>query len=266
MLKLRIKQKIFSFATAVGLLGFVLFPNSAQAQVQVSPLLISTETKQGKAAGVITLTNSGNQEVRMRLEAQAFTYGLNGFQTLESSENDLSPYIRLSPKEVVLQPGETRRIRFLSLLLPSMELAEYRAVIFSQPLKEKVTIGLNINARIGTVVYVRHGKSIEKLTPVETSYDTQKKELKLLVKNEGNVTVRPKGKWSLTQGGKEVFQGQMSTITVIAEGGRNIPIRVKEGEEIKPIPSGDYQLTGELIWGNSANPTTVPFSLPVTIP
>jgi hypothetical protein len=92
------------------------------------------------------------------------------------------------------------------------------------------------------------------------------KELYLLVKNEGNVTIRSQGRWELKQAGKPGFQGEISKITIIAEGTRNVPITIEKDQTKTLIPAGNYQLKGELFWGDPRNPTKVPFSLPVTIP
>ena len=266
MLKLKLIEKSLVFITGVGFCGLLLFHKPANAQVNISPMVISTETKRGTATGFITLVNKGNETEKMNLSSAAFTYGLNGFQVLESSPNDLSPYLIFSPTEVVLEPKQTRRVRILARLLPSMKIGEYRAVIFAAPVKSKVERGLAINSRIGVVVYVRHGESQEKLTPTQTNYDVKKQQINLILKNEGNVTIRPQVKWQLKQVGKASFEGEVSATTIVAETTRNIPITFKKDKTKELIPAGNYQLTGELLWGDTSKPKNLPFSLPVTIP
>jgi P pilus assembly chaperone PapD len=266
MLKLKLIEKSIVFITGVGFCGLLLFHKPVNAQVNVSPLVISTETKQGIATGFITLTNKGNETATMYLSAAPFTYSLQGFQVLESSPNDLSPYLVFSPKEVVIEPKQTRRVRILARLLPSMKLGEYRAAIFAEPFKPKLERGFGVTSRIGVVVYVRHGQSQEKLTPQETNYDVKNQQINLIVKNEGNVTIRPEVRYQLKQAEKEVFQGVLSPITLVAETTRNIPITFKKDKTKELIPAGNYQLTGELLWGDDSNRKTLPFSLPVTIP
>jgi P pilus assembly chaperone PapD len=206
----------------------------------------------------------------MKLYAKPFTYDSKGFQVLDSSPNDLSPYLIFVPTEVVLEPKQTRRVRLLARLLPSMNLGEYQSVIFAEPVKLPDNLnkkgGLSLNTRVGVVVYVRQGEIRESLIPKEINYDTKTKELYLSVHNEGNVTVRTQGKWELKQEGKQSLEGQIPTITVAAEGMRNIPITLFKDQKKENIPSGKYQLTGELFWGDPLNPTQVPFNFPVTIP
>ncbi len=270
MLKLpSIKQSV-SVITSIGICGLLLSQKPADAQVNVSPLVITTKAKQGTATGFITLVNAGNAVVKMKLYASPFTYGAKGFQIVESSPNDLSPYLIFSPTEVVLEPKQTRRVRLLARLLPSMNLGEYRSVIFAEPVKSSDSLnkkgGLSISTRVGVVVYVRQGETRESLIPKEINYDPKAKELYLSVQNEGNVTIRTQGKWELKQEGKQSLEGQMSTITIIAEGTRNIPITLSKDQKKENIPSGKYQLTGELFWGDPLNPTQAPFNFPVTIP
>lgn len=269
MLKLpSIKQSV-SVITIIGTCGLMLAPKTVMAQVNVSPLVISTQAKQGTATGFITLVNASNAVATMKLSAKPFIYSDKGFEVIDSSPNDLSPYLIFSPTEVVLEPKQTRRVRLLARLLPSMNLGEYRSVIFAEPVKPSNSAnnkgGLSINTRVGVVVYVRQGEIRESLIPKAINYDPKTKQPYLSVYNEGNVTIRTQGKWELKQEGKPNLAGQISTITVLAEGTRNIPITLSKDQKKEKIPSGKYQLTGELSWGDS-NPTQVPFDFPVTIP
>ena len=266
MLKLKLISQSVALISSIGFYG-LLFPKPSEAQVNVSPLIVTTETKQGTASGFVTLTNKGDEPVTMTLSSSPFTYDLNGFKALESSPNDLSPYLIFSPTEVLLAPKQTRRVRLLSRLLPSMKSGEYRAVIFAEPPRQKVPVrGVAINYRIGVTVYVRHGEIRESLVPEKFDYDVTKKELYLVVKNTGNVTIRPTVTWELAPQNGDKLQGSLSAITIIAEGSRNIDISLQKDKVKQPIPSGKYQLTGKLSWGDPFNPSEVPFNLPVTIP
>jgi len=267
MLKLKSISQSISLIAGIGISGLLLFPKLSEAQVNISPIIITTETKQGTATGFVTLINKGDQPATMTLTAVPFTYEPNGFKALESSPNDLSPYLIFSPREVLLAPKQTRRVRLLSRLLPSMKSGEYRAAIFVEPVRQEAPArGVAILPRVGVTVYVRHGEIRESLVPEKFDYDATNKELYLVVKNTGNVTVRPTVTWELTPESGNKLQGSLSAITVIAEGSRNINISLKKDKVKQTIPSGKYQLTGQLSWGNPLNPSEVPFNLPVTIP
>ncbi len=242
---------------------FVMKP--VQAQVKISPMVISTETEQGQATGVISITNLSNQEARMRLSTRPFTYSRDGFETLESSANDLSQYMVFSPNELILDPGQTRRVRLYIRLLPSTPAGEYRTVVLAEPLIEReVQSGLSLVTNVGVTIYVRHGEVSHNMTVQGASYDSQQSQINLLVSNSGNATVRPGVRWRLLEGTEVIATDEISDITIIAEGERNIPIRFLEQDQ-KPTP-GDYELTGELFWGDSQNPQALPFDVDVTIP
>ncbi|MEB3219775.1 MAG: P pilus assembly protein, chaperone PapD, partial [Nostocales cyanobacterium 94392] len=170
--------KIISYLASCSTLSTLLFfPKIAEAQVRVDPIVIETKTERGQAQGVISLSNNSNQAFRARVYAQPFTYSRNGFEVVKSSPNDLTPYLTFSPRELVIQPGQTRRIRMLSRLLPSMDAGEYRAVIFTEPLKEAENSSGNssvsISTRIGVVFYVRHGDVKPNFMVQSATYDAK---------------------------------------------------------------------------------------------
>lgn len=254
-------------STLSGLLlsGFLFLPKAVQAQVGVSPMVIEAEAKQGQATGVITLSNSGEQEAQFRLYAQPFTYNQNGLEVLESSENDLAPYLVFSPAEVTVQPGQTRRIRLVARFLPSTPAGEYRSVIFAEPLIERTEqSGMVVNSRIGVTVYVRHGETSPNMSVSSATYDSEKGVVNLLVSNSGNATARPRVTWRLLQGNQQIANNEISEITIIAEGERNINLRLTESDPA--LTAGTYEITGELTWGDFMDPQTLPFDVDLIIP
>ncbi|AMA10149.1 hypothetical protein [Picosynechococcus sp. PCC 73109] len=244
----------------------LLLPLPLNAQVQVSPMVIKTETSQGMANGVISLTNQGTQSQRVRLSAESFTYTRTGFATAESDPYDLSPYLMFSPRELVLEPGQTRRVRLITRMLPSTANGEYRSVIFAEPLRERDEAGggLSIRARVGVTVYVKHGQVNFALTPVEASYDPTKQEFQLLVSNPSNGTVQSKGTWTLSQNDQPLLQADIDQRTVIAGGDRLFPLELPPDRT--NLPAGTYQVAGQLQWSESGAVTTTPFSFDVTVP
>lgn len=245
----------FSVLTLVGCIAPV------NAQVQVSPLIVSTETRQGKAQGVITLSNLGEVATRVRLSSAPFTYDRDGFEVLGSSPDDLSPYLIFSPTELSIEPGQTRRVRLTSLLLPSLEGREFKSVIFVEPLVETGE-GLNVLNRVGVTVYVRHGEVEHRLSVVDADYDATDKRIEVLVNNGGSGTIRPGVRWQMFQGATPVAEDTISGITVVAGGDRLIPIQAQG----QPLESGDYRLVGELFWGNAFAPQKLPFEFNVKVP
>jgi len=264
---IKLKEKIIYAATSLTLSALCLFPGIAQAQIKISPLTIETKAERGQATGVIEITNTSNKTFRARVYPAPFTYNENGFEELESSPQDLTPFLTFSPRELVIEPGQTRRIRLASRFLPSTETGEYRAVIYTEDLEaipvQTGNVTMGIKPRLGVTVFVRNGDVAANLVVESASYDPETNQIILQVENSGNATALPKIPWSLTNSGGEVASGNNQPVTVIAGGKRNISIEYS-GEN--PIPPGEYQLTGELVWGDAKNPNQLPFDLNLTIP
>ena len=185
------------------------------------------------------------------------------FEIIEESPSDLTPFLNYSPRELAIQPGETRRIRFVSRLLPSTPEGEYRAVITSEKLDSAAnSSGSQVSAiaRLGVIVFVRHGDAESDIAIQEASYDAAEKKIELLAVNSGNASVRPRLVWELKQASEVISSGSLDATTVIAEGERLISIDYPEAT------SGEYQLTGKLQWGSYSNPEKQSFEVEVVIP
>ncbi|MBD2020846.1 P pilus assembly protein, chaperone PapD [Leptolyngbya sp. FACHB-36] len=246
----------------VGALAMLLaVPTIAQAQVGINPMLIDAESRKGQARGMFSVTNASDEVIRVRVSAYPFTYTVNGFQVLSTSPTDLTPYLAFSPRELVIQPRQTRQVRLSAQLLPSLKDREFRAVIFTENLKATTDKnGVAIVPRIGVTLYVRQGVTAPKLSADSVSYNAQAKNFALLVKNTGNATARPKVNWKLSNAAGTLLSGTSESTTVIAEGERKVILDLP-----KAIAPGTYQLSGELIWERSASRKAQSFNLPLTV-
>ena len=259
------KNTIFSALIAntlgLGLLTTMfLAAKPAQAQFRISPMVVNTESKKGVARSIINVSNTSKKPIRVRLSAQPFTYEEDGFTVLESSEADLSPYLTFAPKELLIQPGQKRRVRLLTRLLPSQQNKEYRAVIFAEQLRETTSnVGMTVNSRIGVTVFVSPDGSRPELTASTVNYDAEEKTFKTIVENNGARTVRPIVQWELMKGKESVAKGATSNYTVVANGKRNIPFQL-ESELADLELSGEYQVQGNIVLGDPRRPIQeVPF-------
>lgn len=243
----------------------------ASAQMSISPMVIEQSTTQGQAQGVITLSNRGETTSRLRVYAEPFTYGRNGIEIGVESDQDLTPYLLFSPRELVIEPGQTRRIRLVSRLLPSMGDGEFRAIIFTEPLQptpEDTTAGsgtVTLIQRIGITVYVRQGDVAADLDVISATVQPENGGIALLVANAGNATVRPTTAWSLSRDGTTLASGTRSEITIIAGGDRNLMIDPAADQDFSFTP-GTYTLSGTLTWRLDGRRESLPFSVPVTLP
>jgi len=240
----------------------------AQAQVGVSPLVIEKQAQRGQAQGTLTIRNPSDQPSRARIYTEAFTYDrATGFKVLPESEQDLSPYLRFSPREMMIPPNESRRVRFIAQLPPDIAEGEYRTVMFTETLIEATDSQQNavgIQARIGATVYVRVGDVAPALQVEEARYNRQDQEIELLASNSGQASARVKVDWTLTQNGETLAEGQTPETSVIAQRDRFLALTLPDAiaETLSP---GTYQLAGKLIWGSDNNPNLQSFQVEVKL-
>lgn len=234
---------------------------SAIAQVGMSPLFIESEASRGRAQGVLTLINSSDESMRVRLYAEPFTFNQDGFVSLPADEKDLSPYLQFSPREVVIPARSDQRVRLLGTFPPGLADGEYKAVVFAEELEPSSTDsnGVAIKARVGTTVYMRQGQLSAELTNINAIPSEQS--IDLIVENMGLATARPQVKWTLHRDGEEIAEGEEVAHTVVAKSSRKVPLPLSEA-----LPTGSYTLSGKLIWTTLEEDYSQPFELPVVVP
>lgn len=255
-------------ASGLLLAATCLLGGQAQANIALEPLIISTQSERGQAASTLTLRNTSAEPLRVRVYSQPFTYNADGFEGLEESLNDLSPYLQFSPRELLIPPGGERQVRLIARLPESLPAGEYRATLFTETLiqsTDESDIVVNLEARIGATFYVQQGETAPEITIANASWNGDTDQIQLRVTNSGNATVFPKTNWTLLQNGAAVASGNVDRTTVIAEGERNILLEYP-GEGNAPLPAGQYQLTGELTWGEGSEQVSIPFDFPLSIP
>ncbi|HBB30765.1 MAG TPA: P pilus assembly protein, chaperone PapD [Cyanobacteria bacterium UBA9273] len=248
--------------------GALLWGGATPAQMTISPLVIEVEANRGQSQGVINVTNNSNEPFRGRVYAEPFTYGNNGFETLTSSPNSLTPYLQFSPTELTVPPGVTRRVRLITRFPPNLPEGEYRAVVFTETLQQATDSSGNavaLTARIGTTVYVRQGNVSSNLAVEDASWNSEQKQIQLLVRNTGKASARLGISWTMKQGETVIKTGSSDPTAVIAESDRNLLLNYPGKDQPAPTP-GQYQLTGELVWSEDNNQRTQPFSVNLTIP
>ncbi len=255
--------------SGLALSAALLWGTAAQAQVTISPLVIEAEANRGQAQGMINVTNNGSEPFRARVYAEPFTYSRDaGFQTLPSDAHDLTPYLQFSPRELVVPPGVTRRVRLIGRFPPNQASGEYRAVVFTENLNETTNTSnsnVSVITRIGVTVYVRQGEVSPNLTVESANWNPEQNQIQLLVRNAGQASTRPTVSWTLKQGETVVKTGNLEATGIVAQSDRNFLLNY--APEGQPAPTaGEYQLSGELVWGEGNNKSTVPFSVNLTIP
>ncbi|MGB7444155.1 MAG: P pilus assembly protein, chaperone PapD [Coleofasciculaceae cyanobacterium] len=254
--------------SSLALSAALLWGGSTQAQISISPLVIEVEAKRGQSQGVINVTNNSSKPFRGRVYAEPFTYGDKGFVTLTSHPNDLTPYLQFSPRELTVPPGVTRRVRLITRFPPSLPEGEYRSVVFTETLQQTTDGAGNavaLRARIGTTVYVQQGDLSSNLNVEAASWNSEQKQIQLMVRNKGEASARPAVSWTLQQGETVIDQGRLDPTGIVAQSDRHFPLNYPAQNQPAP-PPGQYQLTGELVWTEDGEKATIPFSVELKIP
>ncbi|MEM7555820.1 MAG: P pilus assembly protein, chaperone PapD [Cyanobacteria bacterium P01_A01_bin.84] len=240
----------------------------AYSQVGIAPIIIEKEASRGRVESVINVINTGDKTIRVRIFSQSFIYTQEGkFKILSTNKQDLSPYLQFSPRELSIAPKSTRKIRLLTLLDPNLPDAEYRAVIFAEHLIQNNSQNggsVGMITRVGTTMYVKKGSQSPSLVVDNSNFNKGIQRLRLLVKNQGNASVRPSVSWTLKQNGKLVREGKTIPATIITRTSRYIPLE-DLSKNSSLIPPGKYELNGYLIWRENNEDRSLAFQLPVNI-
>jgi P pilus assembly chaperone PapD len=258
-------------STTWALSAALLWGGAVQAQVNLSPMKIEVRANRGQGQGVINITNTSNETFRARIYAESFTYHRdNGFETLPSSPTDLRPYLQFSPRELVVPPGTTRKVRLNARLAPNLPDGEYRTMIFTEPLKANTINDGNGNTtkiitRVGSAFFVRKGDVRPNLTVDSARWDSNRNQIQMLVGNTGKASTYPSIKWTIKQNGAVVKTGETPSAGIVAESERSFVLNNSNKNQLVLVP-GQYKLSGELIWGEEQGKNKLPFNLDLTIP
>jgi hypothetical protein len=272
-----------SWATFIGL-PLVLSSQPTQAQsLNLTPAIVELNSEGGQAEGTFTVRNSSTTSpVRARLYAEPFSYTDMGLRPEPNSKLDLTPYLKFSPRELTVGPGQSRQVRLVTRIPGNIADKEYRAVVYVQSLTESpanpnapknvVAAQMGLVTRIGATVYARQGKVAPNLTVTGVNYDSKQRQILLGVQNTGNGSTRPHIEWTLKQGDKEVLSKVEGPASIVADSSRKFPINYPAKNE-KPLAAGTYNFSGKLVWVNKGwalnsktNQNFVPFNFSFTIP
>jgi P pilus assembly chaperone PapD len=274
-------QKCLSgkFVSVLGLAvcaSLLIAPQAAQAGLKIEPQIVELNAKQGQAQGSLTISNTDPNPLKTNAYAVPFTYDREaGFKELASSPNNLAPYLQLYPANITIPGSDKRRLRFAAKLAPNLPDGEYRAMVFTEmlPIKltdeksagnEGVVVTTTIVPRMGVAVYVRKGDVSPNLSAESARFDAQKQEAQLLVKNAGKASAFVTGTWSLKQGDREIYRGELTnTTTVLAESDRYLKLPLPDAATAK-LPAGQYELSGKLLWGFNQS-REIPYKLSLTV-
>lgn len=243
--------------------------NAVAGSFSVSPMVNISDTRGGQARGAINITNSGKEPLRMRVYAEDFTYNRNkGYVSIPTHNRSAIPYLQFSPRELTIPPGVTRNVRVGVTLPPSLSDGEYRASVFVEELKEQKIEQNNtggtpvvLTARVASIFFIAKGAVKADLQGNSAIWNSKEKTINILMANQGKKSAYPIVKWKISQNGKEVADGSILGVVLQSETEREVTLR-SQGKDLS-LPSGSYQLTGEIV--NETQKST-PFNINLLIP
>ncbi len=197
--------------------------------LNISPPSFHAGVKPGESnSGTITVYNKSDGDIGILVYTQDWIYNPDGSKTfLAAGTTELScaKWIRLFPKKFKLAAGEQMAVQY-TVTLPEDAQGGYYAVIFFESVPADVAerdegMMIRFSGRLGTIVYLEtEGRSTKKasvsafsVTPPESNKPL---EMKLSLKNEGNVYIGAEGTLNIIDAegnvfGKETF-GPVNTL------------------------------------------------------
>ncbi len=241
----------------VAVLSTVLAAGVAQAQVSVEVAPLRVDVRMGAAGGshtqAVTLTNRGNEPVRVHARVDDWFIARDGTPQFRLSEGSVSysaaAWIRVNPVEQVLQPNGTGTMRFTITVPATTAPGGYHAAIMFEfspegtaPAARK---GVMFQGRIATVVYVITGtpKPAVELTDVQPRLVAkQPPRVAVTLKNTGHVHVRTKGQMLIyDKSGAVLRRVPMPDVPILPESERDVVVDM-EVDNQPPLPPGEYRV------------------------
>jgi P pilus assembly chaperone PapD len=254
----------------LSILPILLCGNTAIAgSFNISPMLTILNTKGSQSKGVINVSNSGKEPLRLRVYAEDFTYDrIKGYVPITKHDRTAISYLQFSPQELTVPPGVTRNVRVGIALPPSAPDGEYRAAIFVEELREEEVKSdapkknqVVMLSRVASVFFIAKGSVKANLQANSAVWNDRQKKLNIVLTNQGKKSAYPNVIWKISQNGKEVSNGSLLGVVLQADTDRESTLRDKDKD--LSLPPGSYQLSGE-IFNEGQKP--VPFSIGVSIP
>ncbi|MEI8282822.1 MAG: hypothetical protein WCG75_10490, partial [Armatimonadota bacterium] len=196
--------------------------------LMISPTRLTLDEK--SRGGTIIVVNSGQSTVRYRLNLIDMNMSPEGVlkKTSDVTRNSAISSLRLSPKEIILAPGASQKIRILSVVpLGSID-GEMRSHLEFEPLTRPATtksteggekvLSTNLNVRLLVTIpiMVRMGNVSSSASLSNGSLDPKGSSVKFTLHRDGNASIRGDVfvRFKPANGGKAVLVGQSNGVAV----------------------------------------------------
>ncbi len=202
MIVTKFGYKIGAISTIALVFGIAI--GQGPGDLIITPTRLTLDGK--NKTGDITLLNRGSQPVRYRLRFVDMEMSEEGgLQRLqEKSKSSGIDFFRLSPREILLQPGEYQRIKVLADFPAGTKDGEFRSHLAFEPIMmpregqtspsadQSINIKLELRSVVTIPVIARHGQvsAVAALSNGQIETDEKGWLAKFTISRSGNKTVR----------------------------------------------------------------------------
>ena len=245
-------------ALAVAVLGALLMhaPSaSAQVSVEVSPLRVELTAGPGSTTTqAITVANAGAEAVRVRAIATDWDLSRDGAPQFEGVAEggpySATPWIRVAPPELVIDPGKDATVRFSLSVPAAIQPGGYRTGVlfeFGSATVNPLARGRQVlfKSRLATLIYVSVGQPtmVAELTDLTVRTLGKQTQVVATVKNSSRRYARTRGNLILLdQSGRTVREFPVPDVPLLPESEREVSITVIDPEKPAAIEPGDYKV------------------------
>lgn len=225
------------------LLVLLLADSFAFAQLIIDKSKIKLEIKPGETfSDVITLANSGNEPINVRVYFEDFKYlppfdGRKEFINPSLSGNPMASWLNFSPQDFTLSPGTERKVTYSIKIPNDIKNEGYYGVLFFE-----IGAGQIKNAEVDLKVIQRIGC----LFFLETKNRLKKSEIKNITinslsisgrfSNSGNIVLIPRGTYYImSDDGNVVTRGEIKQMYIPANEAASFSL-----EFPKSLPQGNF--------------------------
>ncbi len=232
------KAMVLSLAVAIAAAA----PAQRPGDLVITPTRVLLDDK--TRSGDITLVNRGMQTVRYRLTLVDMEMSEDGMlRRVQGGDNSASGVLRLSPREIVLEPGLSQRIKVAAFFPSGMADRELRSHLAFEPIsipkaagpENQLTPAFKLNLEMRSTVTIpviaRHGKLFAEASMSEAA----------VIQDQDGAAV----KFKISRTGTRSVRGDLDVSFQPAKGGAQIALAKIEGLPVY-FPNADRIVTVRL--------------------
>ena len=204
----------------------------------VSPLRLEVSSHPGVITREVSVKN-GDAYSEVIVNIYKGDWGLNRegkilYYPADSLIHSCSPWITINPDEFTLAPEEVKDIR-ITFEIPPETTGGYWSVIFfdgKPPETEEWTPLVRLAGRIGITTYLDIAGTTFKEAEIVKMKLEESGELKMEIRNNGNIWIRPKVDCWIMRGEEEIYRDSLKSSVILPETNREYTLTFKN---IKPL-------------------------------